>query len=205
MVAHPRHFPLKRMLKFLIPTALLGLLWTGGAAALDRFGRAHEPVGQWDAIIVPGCRVWRGGVPSKALKRRVRRAADLFFQGYAKHLVLTGGVGSYPPAESIAASEYAEKLGVPRTAIRVETRSQNTIENARYARDVIGSKRVLVVTDAYHVLRCRLIFGRYFPEVHAVGVPLGKWPPVPESMREVLALGWHLVASGVTAIVSADE
>jgi uncharacterized SAM-binding protein YcdF (DUF218 family) len=44
------------------------------------------------------------------------------------------------------------------------------------------------VTDAYHVLRSKLIYERYFPEVRLVGVPLGRQPPLSDALREVGAL-----------------
>jgi uncharacterized SAM-binding protein YcdF (DUF218 family) len=165
-------------------------LWLGAAVALDWFGRMHAASGRWDAILVPGCRVWRGGVPSKALRRRVERAVELHKKGHAPEIVFTGGIGDHAPAEAVAAAKYAQELGITASVIRMEPRSKNTLENARYARELIGDRRILVVTDAYHVLRCKLIFERYFSSVMLVGVPLGKLPPFTDSMREVLAFVW---------------
>ncbi len=185
----------RRQLRPLYVTGALLFAWVLGASALDLIGRAHTPSGRWDAIVVPGSKVWRGGVPSKALRRRVDRAVSLFKEGYAPELVLTGGVGKFAPAEAIAAAKYAEAAGVPSSALRIEARSQSTLENARFSHALIGDKSVLVVTDAYHVLRCRLIFGYYFPKVQLVGVPLGKTPPWGDSLREVLALAWFFVTA----------
>lgn len=146
-----------------------------GAVALDRYGRRPLEPGSWGAIVVAGCKVLPGGVPSTALARRVELAARLYHEGRAPILVFTGGVGEHPPAEALVARERAIELGVPGAAIVVETRSTTTLENARFARDVTDAQRILVVTDAYHVLRCERFFGARFREVRGVGarVPMG--------------------------------
>ncbi len=44
--------------------------------------------------------------------------------------------------------------GVPGSAVRLENRSQNTMENFRFAAQMLpGAQRVLVVTSDYHVCR----------------------------------------------------
>ena len=176
---------------------LVVCLATGGLGpfALDWYGRAQLPAGQHDAIVVLGARVWPGGVPSKALKRRTRRAVELWKAGYAPRVVFTGGVGAHPPSEAHAAATYALELGLPETSIELEDHSRNTIENARFTRALIGPARVLVVTDAYHALRSGLIFRRFFPAVHLVGIPLGRLPPYQESLREIVALAGYAAAS----------
>jgi uncharacterized SAM-binding protein YcdF (DUF218 family) len=171
--------------------AVMSLAWAGGAWALDDYGRAHvapDVPGQFDAIVVAGAPVWRGGVPSKALRRRTLAAVELWKAGHAPLLVLTGGLGQHAPPEARAAAALARENGVPESALRIEDRSRNTIENAAFSRELIGEKRVLVVTDAYHVLRSKLIYEHHFPEVGLVGVPLGRRPPLAASLREVAAL-----------------
>jgi uncharacterized SAM-binding protein YcdF (DUF218 family) len=170
--------------------ALLGL-WTLAAWALDLYGRGRTGNGNWDAIIVAGARVWSDGEPSLSMLRRTRRGADSWKHGQAPLLVLTGGVGDHPPAEATVMAAIAERHGVPRSAMLLEAESRTTEENARNAHRLLGARRVLVVTDAYHVLRCELIYSRYFDDFSVVGVDVGWRPPVRGAMREVFALGWH--------------
>jgi uncharacterized SAM-binding protein YcdF (DUF218 family) len=158
------------------------------ACAIDYYGRAHEPHGRWDAIVVAGAAVWRGGRPSKALTRRTSAGVALWRSGHAPRLVLTGGVGAHGPAEAQVAAVIARQQGVPESALVIEDRSRTTEENARFARELLGDARVLVVTDAYHVLRCELIYSRYFTESALVGLPLGRTPQLPTAMREVPAV-----------------
>jgi uncharacterized SAM-binding protein YcdF (DUF218 family) len=167
------------------------IAWSGIAAALDRYGRDRQVDGRWDAIVVAGARVWHGGEPSDALTRRTEHAVRLWRRGVAPTIVLTGGVGENPPAEAVVAAGVARALGVPDSALRLERSSKNTEENARFARAMLGDKRVLVVTDAYHVLRSEWIYRRHFRDAQVVGVVIGWRPPVRASLREVAALGWY--------------
>lgn len=178
----------------LVAGGLVGLVWLGAALGLDVYGRTRTANGHWDAIVVAGAQVWRGGRPSKALERRTLAAVKLFKAGYAPRLVLTGGLEGYPPAAAQAAATFARTHGVPESALVIEDRSHSTLENAAFTREMVGPLRVLVVTDAYHVLRCELIYTHFFPEVQLVGVPLGSHAPIGDSLREVAALAALLVA-----------
>ena len=179
----------------LLSTLVLGV-WVLSACAVDLYGRTRQPHGKWDAIVVAGATVWRGGRPSKALTRRTLAGVELWRRGYAPRLVLTGGVGAHGPAEAVVAARIAREQGVPETALVIEARSRSTEENARFARDLLGPGRVLVVTDAYHVLRSELIYRRHFDDAGLVGLPIGKTPALASgALREVPALLWHLLSA----------
>jgi len=76
----------------------------------------------------------------------------------------------------------------------LETRSKNTSENASFAAEATDARRVVVVTDRYHALRCRNLFRRHFEEVAVVGCG-GSLPTRGfGSVREVVA--WGLLVAG---------
>lgn len=109
----------------------------------------------------------------------------------ASTLVLTGGVGTFPPAESEAARDLAISQGVDPEAIRIETSSTNTEENARFAAELFEAPsglRVLVVSDGYHCFRCRRLFARHFGVVETAGSTPGPRLRVRGAMREVLSI-----------------
>ncbi len=170
----------------------LGLVGTGLtlsiALGLDAHGKTQRAQGTYDAIVVAGCRVLEGGTPSEALERRVQLAVRLWRDGRAPRVILTGGVGTYPPSEAQAAAGVAHKLGVPRAALVLETNSRSTAENARFARRLTRARRVLIVTDSYHVYRARWVFRQHFESVDAVGslAPLGS--RAAGAIREVAAV-----------------
>lgn len=186
-----RPIPWRRIVGWVALGGILG--WGAGAWALHRYGLSQRPgEGHWDAIVVLGCRVFPDGRPSFALSARVRAAVELFAEGRAERVVLTGGVGDAGIAEAEVAATLAESLGVPRSALVLETRSTTTELNARFAAEAIEGRRVLIVTDAYHVLRSERVFGRYFDEVRGVGTVNPRWwPRVRGALREVVALAGY--------------
>jgi uncharacterized SAM-binding protein YcdF (DUF218 family) len=148
------------------------------AFALDRFGTGRRPAGRFDAIIVAGAAVRPDGRASDALARRTALAAELWHQGQAPIVVTTGGTVDHRPTEAQVSADLLVELGVTPSMIRVEGQSRTTNENARYARELCEGD-VLVVTDGYHVWRCRRVFARYFRSAEAAGAE----PPQPERWR----------------------
>jgi len=162
--------------------------WACLAWALDAFGRRPHDTGPFDAIIVPGCAVRSDGTPSGALARRTRHAVELYQSGLAPSIVLTGGVGRFPPSEAAAAATLAISLGMPQTALILEEASTSTIENAAFAAECLDGAsrhRVLIATDGYHCWRCRRIFSRHFETVSTAGSVPGPRLRVRGAMREV--------------------
>jgi len=166
-------------------------IWASIAWALDAFGRRPHDDGPFDAIIVPGCAVRSDGTPSGALARRTRHAVDLYQSGLAPSIVLTGGVGRFPPSEAASAAEMATNLGVPQAALILEEASTSTIENAAFAAKCLGDasqRRVLIATDGYHCWRCRRIFRGHFKAVSTAGSVPGPRLRVRGAMREVISI-----------------
>jgi uncharacterized SAM-binding protein YcdF (DUF218 family) len=172
----------------------LAFAWPLAAIAIERAGSRAPPHRTWDAIVVLGCRVTPHGTASSALARRARRGAALLADGRASRLVLTGGVGDHAPSEARAALAIAREAGADADRIVLEERSTSTLENARFAREVLPDARsVLVVTDAYHALRAARFFRAHFEEVAVSAVTAGPRVRAWGALREVPLLVWALV------------
>jgi len=158
----------------------------------------QAPPRAYDVIVVLGAAVWPGGQPSPALRRRVLHAVDLLQRGYASHLLVTGGVGTHPPAEAAVMQRLAVAHGIPRASIVQEDQATSTFESAWRCRAMLWQRswsRVLLVTDRYHLPRALLAFRSV--GIRAVGsaVP-GKparrlWRRLSYYGRERLALAWY--------------
>ena len=147
---------------------------------------------RWDAIVVLGCRVDPGGVPSPTLRRRAERAVELYHQGLAPRVVFSGGVGTFLPSEARAAADHARRLGLDPGAIILEETSTSTRENAEHVAALgQAGDRVLIVTDDYHVPRARRVFAQHFEEVGAAGVGHRPRRWYVASLRELMALGYY--------------
>lgn len=122
---------------------------------MQRAGRMDE-TRKTDVILVLGMRVLPHEKPSPMLAARIQHAIALYKKGYAKHLIVSGGTGKYPPSEAEMMRRIAVKNGVPDKALFLEVRSHNTEQNFLFSKKIMDSHRwrtALVVSDAFHFRR----------------------------------------------------
>ena len=182
-----------KKIRALAAVAVLGLV--AGGIAVDRFGTTTE-LEPAPVIVVLGARVLEGGVASGPLRSRVERAVELYRSGLADTLLFSGGVGGFPPSEARVARNIAVSLGVPEEACILEEESHSTAENARFSAQILrgrGVRRVLLVSDPYHLFRARQNFR--LQGIDAIPVPAlltERHRTLPSrtywTLREVLAL-----------------
>src|SRR5256712_8499527 len=129
-----------------------------------------------DAIVVLGAAQYNGR-PSPVFRARLDHAAALYQRGLAPVVLVTGGVGA---GDSVAESEvgrrYLLKAGLPEGAVvGLPAAASTSAPPAGVAQWFSGrdSRRVLLVSDGFHMLRLRII-----------ATPLGLQPftsPAPNS------------------------
>jgi uncharacterized SAM-binding protein YcdF (DUF218 family) len=127
-----------------------------------------------DAVVVLGAAMAAPGVPGAALRRRLEHGVAVFFARNAGHLLVSGGIVGPPPAEAEMMRDLAVQCGVAKERIVVEDSARNTFENAVYTGRIIRDRqwrRVVVVTDGFHLPRALYVFRRLGLEVAGDGVP----------------------------------
>ena len=124
-------------------------------------------------IIVLGAKVHPDGSMSKSLQYRCDAAMAAWKQGAAPKLILCGGkVGEAPCSEASVMEKYLLVKGMPADALILEDASQNTVENLKFARDIMaknGFADAAIVTSDYHVQRAIWIARKF--AIRACGVP----------------------------------
>jgi len=114
-----------------------------------------------------------------ASRRRVDRAVAWWREREGRVLVLQGGAPN-PGLPSLAElmSAYAQRLGVPATALRLETRSDDTWSNAVRAAELSPSvpRRVVLVTSWIHMRRAREAFVDNGFQVCPLGTDIRRLP-----------------------------
>ncbi len=123
-----------------------------------------------DVIIVFGAAVYRGGLASPALARRVIHAVDLMKNDVSGHLLFTGGTGKYPPAEAVVMKKLAMERGVPPSCITLEDKAKSTYKSVKYCLAIMRQKNwtsAMTVSDSYHLFRIRFTFRCLGIEVEA--------------------------------------
>ncbi|MCC7359862.1 MAG: YdcF family protein [Anaerolineales bacterium] len=172
------------------------LLYPLSLALLDGYGLADraQPA---DAIVVLGSRVYPGGEPGPSLMRRAEHAAALYAQGLAPLIVCTGGQGDPSvPSEAAVACGLIAAQGVPAATLLLEDQSHSTEENALYTAALLtprGARRVIVVSDSFHLYRAQLLFRRagLVPYPSPAGPRLLWVERYFRGTRELAALGWY--------------
>lgn len=159
-LVRPRRRVLVRLVLFLL-LALVGY-YAVSAWQVWSTGRSDQaqPV---DAIVVMGAAQYDGR-PSPQLAGRLDHVVELWPQGLASRVVVTGGKQPGDRfTEAEASADYLIERGIPESAIVFENDGRSTFESLHNVADMLdaelsgASARVLVVTDPYHSLRSRLI------------------------------------------------
>lgn len=123
-----------------------------------------------DCIIVLGAAQYNGR-PSPVLRARLDHALVLFRRGLAPRIITTGGYGHDRRfSEAGAAREYLVRKGIPTEAVEADANGQTTSQSAasvsaRMKRDRLQS--CILVSDGFHLFRCKAIFGRLGNQVYA--------------------------------------
>lgn len=141
-----------RLLGIALFVYALLLAWVWRVSRLDQHHRA-------DAIIVLGAAQYNGK-PSPVLKARLDHALELYRQGLAPVLVVTGGIGSGDRmSEATVSRNYLRAQAVPDSALIVRPDGRTTAESMRSVGEWMREhdlSRALLVSDPFHMARLRL-------------------------------------------------
>lgn len=113
-----------------------------------------------DAIVVLGAAQFNG-VPSQVFQARLDTAYELYRQGYAPTIIVTGGrLPGDQFTEAEAGKNYLVDRGVPADAILMENVSHNTAASFEGVRRILeprGIESLLLVSDGFHLYRSKML------------------------------------------------
>lgn len=125
--------------------------------------RAHAK-----AIVVLGAAQYDGR-PSPVLRARVDHAVELWRDGLAPRLIMTGGRGTGDTTtEAAVERRYALTHGVPDSAIQMEQHGRSTSESLREVARMLDNQTsdVVLVSDPFHMLRLMILARRFGLQPH---------------------------------------
>lgn len=144
----------------------------------------------YDVMLVLGAQVKADHTPSEALARRLALALSQ----YKERPVPIICCGARGPREPVAEGHFMRgwliRHGVPAAHVIAETRSYDTLQNIRYAKEImaiLNLSRALVVTSDYHLRRSLAICRRYGVAARGVGSPSDRRYLIKNHARECLA------------------
>ena len=181
---------------------VIGSFVTAGLAALlfplllvSTFGATdyRRPA---DVAVVLGARVYADGTPSQALRERVETACDLYRSGLVGKVVVSGGPGDGATHETDAMRVLAVQSGVSASDIIVDRdglSTHHTVWNTERIFDDLGARRILAVSNDFHLPRIKLAYQLAGRDVQTVPAQVTR--PLPQRphllRREVLAFWYY--------------
>jgi vancomycin permeability regulator SanA len=152
---------LRKLLRWL-GILLLGfaILWLFSALLLIISG-LKEQVEPADVAVILGNEVYLNGEPSPQLKARLDRGVELFRQQLFPQIVVSGAIETDGIDETLGMRQYLIKQGVPAGAILLDPRGFETMATAEDTAALMkehGWKRIMVISQYFHLPRCRLAF-----------------------------------------------
>jgi len=130
-----------------------------------------------DAAVIFGAKVTADGRLSTSLADRMRTGVELYTSGLVGTLVMSGGVGESGADEAAAMRAAALRSGVPAGAILLDRKGVDTDATVRNTTAMFrakGIRRVLVVSQGYHLPRIKLAYRAAGWDVRTVPAPEGR-------------------------------
>ena len=147
-----------------------------------------------NVVIVLGAGVTNGKV-SKVLQNRLDACVDYYHKNENIHIVVAGGLTRQKDTtEAAAMAEYLISNGIPKDIIILEDRSQSTLENYRFTKQIlenqnISHEKIVFVTNDFHIYRAKK-YAEYcgFHDANALSTKTDLFTFVPALTREVLGV-----------------
>ena len=106
-----------------------------------------------DCILVLGAGVRSDGSLSAMLEDRLRRGVELYELGAAPKLLMSGDHGREGYDEVDAMKGYAVEQGIASTDVFMDHAGFSTYESMYRAKEIFQAKRIIIVTQEYHLYR----------------------------------------------------
>ena len=114
-----------------------------------------------DVAVVLGNAVGSDGRLSRRFKARLDRALELYQQGRVPLIIVSGATGRQGRDEALAGTAYLASQGVPEQALVADSNGANTRATAEFTAAFVQKhnlRRVIAVSQYFHLPRCRLAF-----------------------------------------------
>ena len=191
---------IRRLVRIGLVVGVAGVLYLGYTFVEVLQASRQDDAGPAQAIVVLGAAQYNGQ-PSPVLQARLDHAVDLYEQGLAPVVVVTGG--GQPGdrvTEASAGRRYLVSRGIPDADLRSEVQGTSSWQSLAAAARFLtreGIDEVILVSSPYHALRTEHI-------ADEVGLE-GRASPAPDSpeggIGELFSMGRETLAVGAGRII----
>ncbi len=183
---------MKKILIICLIIIIIGLVLVFGinyyvkASVKDRIISSNYPK-DIDCILVLGAGVW-GDNPSPILRDRLDSAISLYKDGEANKIIMSGDHGRDEYDEVNIMKKYAIDNGVKSEDIFMDHAGFSTYDSVYRAKEIFSAKKIIIVTQEYHLSRALYISKRLGIEAYGVSAIKNNYRgQAYRELREILA------------------
>lgn len=140
-----------------------------------------------DCILVLGAGIW-GDKPSPMLEDRLLQAIELYNNNVSSKIIMSGDHGREDYDEVNIMKNFAIEKGVPSEDIFMDHAGFSSYESIYRAKEIFKAKKIVVVTQKYHLYRALYIANQFDIETYGVGADPRQYVGATyREIREILA------------------
>ena len=140
-----------------------------------------------DCIIILGAGIWEDK-PSPMLEDRLLEGIKLYQNSVSDKIIMSGDHGRREYDEVNIMKNYAIEKGIPSENIFMDHAGFSTYESIYRAKDIFEAKKVVIVTQKYHLYRALYIANQLGLESYGVGADPRQYVGATyRELREILA------------------
>ena len=153
---------MKKMFKYLVCLFVISVLVVFGIdlyvvfSTKDRIVNEYSDLNDIDCILVLGAGVY-DGKPSPMLKDRLDTAVMLFNEGVSEKIIMSGDHMSESHDEVNVMKTYAVEEGIDSSDVFMDHAGISTYDSIYRAKNIFKAKRIVIVTQEYHLYRALYI------------------------------------------------
>ena len=140
-----------------------------------------------DCIIILGAGIW-GDKPSPMLEDRLLEGISLYEDNVSSKIIMSGDHGKEDYDEVNIMKNFAIEKGVPSENIFMDHAGFSSYESIYRAKEIFKAKKVVIVTQKYHLYRALYIANKLGLDAYGVGAdPRQYVGAMYRELREILA------------------
>ena len=157
--------------------------------------KEYPKIADVDCIVVLGAAIW-GDKPSPMLEDRLLEGINLYKKNVSNKILMSGDHGRKGYDEVSIMKKFAIEKGVPSEDIFMDHAGFSTYESIYRAKEIFQAKKIIIVTQEYHLHRALYIANRLGIEAYGVGSdPRQYVGATAREIREILARNKDFVKS----------
>lgn len=174
---------------FIVFTILLGINFFVVAKTSKKIltQEQAEELEEVDCILILGAGIW-GENPSPMLEDRLLQGIDLYQNGVSHKIIMSGDHGKENYDEVNVMKRFAIEKDVKSEDIFMDHAGFSTYDSMYRAKDIFKAKKIIVVTQKYHIYRALYVAEQLGLEAYGVNSdPRSYVGQTMRDLREILA------------------